>query len=144
MNTQRWKSSFSLLANRTRVSSAERRGSANAVVEPHIPERQRAVPGGDIPVFDHHRQQIGFIRAPERGADESMFPHEGRMSHCMNAPLSLFEQETGDVPGTAVGWRRIPLLDHQKEICGVVVYPADPAPPGASEASMGAIVRAGH
>lgn len=139
----RWKTSFTLIADRTRGSSAERRGSAGAVAEHHIPNPQRAVPGmdiGDIAVFDHHRRQIGFIRAPERGRDEWMFTREGQMSHCMNAPLSLFDLEGGDVPGTAGSWRRIPLLDSEKEICGVVVYDAVPAHPREGHASIRAIV----
>lgn len=123
MNTQRWKTSFSLITDRTHVSSAERRGRVDGVAERHIPESPQAVSGGDIPVFDHHRQQIGLIRVPESSVDASMFTREGRMSHGMNAPLSLFEQEAGDTPGAAHRWRRIPLLDHHREICGVVVYP---------------------
>ncbi|MEO6925060.1 MAG: hypothetical protein ABI129_00210 [Rhodanobacter sp.] len=144
MITQRWKTSFSLIADRTRVSSAERRGSMDGVAERHIPQRQRAVPGGDIPVFDHQQQQIGLIHVPEGSVDESMLTREGRMSHGMNAPLSLFEQEAGDTPGAAVGWRRIPLLDHQSDICGIVVYPADPAPALVSDAPLGAIAGVAH
>lgn len=83
---------------------------------------------GDVPVFDRRRRQVGFIAAPVERTGGHGLTSAQCMSHCMNEAVSWLRDETGEdevnrLVGT-VSLSRVPLMDNNNQICGIVILGA--------------------
>ncbi|MEO8778369.1 MAG: hypothetical protein ABI389_06815 [Rhodanobacter sp.] len=87
---------------------------------------------GDVPVFDQRHRQVGFIPCRADIVDDVDLTAARWMSHCMNDPVSWWQQaidadEVSRLVGTA-NLHRVPLVNNNNQVCGVVVLDATARP----------------
>ena len=128
MIAQRWTAWFARFG--------ARRGAMVAPAPFGHPARDRSVvmqsvDVGEVPVFDHRHQQVGFIPAPANVADGVEVTAAQWMSHCMNDPVSWTAQaiDDGEISRRvgALG-QRVPLVNESHQIRGIVVLEAPVRP----------------
>lgn len=138
MNNPRWKTSLLAVARAGSRSPTRSHSPSTAVFAPDVDTARAAgTTLDDIPVFDRHRRQVGAILGAGY-ATESMDGRAGSrtgensgdlLSHGMNATINWVTAE----PLAAVinqlmnarCLRRIPLMDAQNWLCGIVVFEAN-------------------
>ncbi|MEO7050068.1 MAG: hypothetical protein ABI128_00230 [Rhodanobacter sp.] len=79
----------------------------------------------DIPVFGHRHRQVGVIQAPADVADAAEVTPAQWLSHCMNDAVHWTAHATDDGElnrqAGALGLWRVPLVNHQHQVCDMVV-----------------------
>lgn len=85
---------------------------------------------GDIPVFDGHRERVGFIPVTDLNKGRSDAQRSNKLlSHCMNSSItwlpSVSIRKDTERLRAARFLRRIPLVDEMNQLCGIVVADGD-------------------
>lgn len=131
MNNVAWRDSIlSAVRRKARpLPAAFSSDQSSSALETHaLSARSCEMRTGDIPVFDCHRRQVGFIARPvERPEVQGELGHR-LMSHCMNTAVSWLALEVPadniDRLARATCLRRIPLTDPDNQLCGIMVLDA--------------------
>jgi hypothetical protein len=80
---------------------------------------------GDVPVFNCHRQQVGSILGVDYMSDGDGQRAHDLLSHGMNSTIIWLANDphhgATDQLRNAVCLRRVPLMDEQNRLCGIVV-----------------------